>query len=193
MSSSSVTSTTTVNGTTRITGLSSGLDVDSIVEQLMTAEKAKKLNKLQQNEQKTEWTQTAYRDIIADVQSFSQKYFNTTSASNLLSSSNFVQYAAASTDESAVTAAAASSASAGNHTVLVSQLATAATLGSNGSISKAVQGTATPAYSSLSSKSFSITLDGTKRTVSLTDVTDLASLQTALDDTVENRKSNGQR
>jgi len=173
----------TVNGTTRVTGLSSGLDVDSIVEQLMTAEKAKKLNKLEQKVQTVEWTQTAYRDITSAVQEFCSTYFDTTSSSSMLSSSTFLQYAVSSSD-SAVTATCTSAATAGNHTIEVGQLATKATLASGASVSKDVQGSAEAAYTSLSDKSFVMTLDGTSYTVDLAEVTDLDSLQTAIDDAV---------
>jgi flagellar hook-associated protein 2 len=183
MSSSSSISATTVNGTTRITGLSSGLDVDSIVEQLVTAEKAKKLNKLQQKLQLAEWRQEAYRDIIADVQDFCSTYFDVTSSSSLLSSKSFNQYSVTSSS-SAVAVSYTSAASAGNHTIAVSQLATAATLASSADISPQTEGDAAPDYSNLSGKSFVITVDDTERTVSLDGVTDLASLQDAVDSAV---------
>lgn len=183
MSSSSSISTTTVNGTTRITGLSSGIDVDSIVEQLVTAEKSKKLNKLQQKEQLATWRQEVYRDIIADVTKFVSTYFDVTSSSSLLSTNNFNKYTVTSSS-SAISASYTSTASAGNHTIKVSQLATAATLASSDSFSPAVKGDAKPDYSALSGKSFVITMDDAERTVSLDDVTDLASLQTAIDDAV---------
>lgn len=182
MSSSSSVTTTTVNGTTRITGLSSGIDVDSIVEQLMTAEKSK-LNKLQQKEQLAQWRQDLYRSITSDIKTFSSKYFDITSSSSLLKQTNYLKYAVTSSS-TAVTAAYTTGASAGNHTIQVSQLATSATLKSSASVSKQVQGASAADYSSLSGKSIVITLDGTARTVSLTDVTDLESLQSAVDDAV---------
>ncbi|MDT8902116.1 flagellar filament capping protein FliD [Anaeroselena agilis] len=180
--SSSIT-TTTINGTTRITGLASGIDVDSIVEQLMAAEKEKKLNKLQQKEQLATWRQEAYREIISDLQTFTNKYFSLTSSSSLLSSKNFNQFTVSSSS-SAVTASYTSAASAGSHTVTVSQLATKATLASGASLSADVQGSAAADYSDLSGKSVVLTVDGTEYTVSLDDVTDLASLQSAVDDAV---------
>lgn len=185
-SSSSSITTTTVNGTTRLTGLSSGLDVDGIVEQLMAAEREKKLDKLQQKEQTAEWTQEAYRTIISDIQDFSSTYFDVTSSSSIMKASNFLKYSASSSD-SAVTVTAASTASAGSHTVTVSQLATAATLTSGSSVSKDVQGSAAD-YTSLSGESFVLTLDGTAYTVDLDEVTDLDSLQTAIDDAVGSGK-----
>lgn len=180
-SSSSVTSTT-VNGTTRITGLASGLDVDSIVTQLMSAEKTK-LNKLQQKQQLAEWRQESYRTIITAAQEFTSKYFNTTSSSSLLSANTFIKYSVTSSS-SAISASASSSASAGNHTVQVSRLATAATLTSSSSLSKDVQGSAAVDYSSLSGKSITLAVDGTSRTVSLSNVTDADSLQAAIDESV---------
>jgi flagellar hook-associated protein 2 len=186
MSTSSIT-TSTVNGTTRITGLASGIDVDGIVEQLMTAEKAKKLTKLQQQVQTTEWTQEAYREIISDIQDFSSKYFDVTSSSSLLSSSSFLKYVASSSS-SAVTATCASTATAKNHTIQVTQLATSATLTSSSSVSKTVQGSAVPDYLSLSDESFVMTLDGKSYSVDLDTVTGLSSLQTAIDTAVGSGK-----
>lgn len=187
MSSSSSVTSTTVSGTTRITGLASGLDVDSIVEQLMTAEKEKKLNKLQQKEQLAEWRQEAYRDIISDVQDFSSTYFDVTSSSSIMKASNFLKYSATS-DDSAVSVTCSSSASTGSHTIAVSQLATAASYTSGSSVSKDVQGSTAPDYTSLSDTSFTITVDGTERTVDLSAVTDVDSLQDAIDDAVGSGK-----
>ncbi|WP_371378242.1 flagellar filament capping protein FliD [Sporomusa aerivorans] len=183
MSSSSGVTATTVNGTTRITGLSSGLDVDGIVEQLISAEKSKKLNKLQQKEQTAEWTQEAYRSVISDLTEFQDTYLSTTSSSSIMKASNFLKYTATSSS-SAITVTSSTSATAGSHTVSVSQLASKATYASSGSISKEVQGSAAPDYSSLTDKSFVITLDGTSYTVDLDDVTDLDSLQDAINDAV---------
>lgn len=88
-SSSSSINMSSVNGTTRVTGLSSGIDVDTIVTQLTTAEKEKKLYKLQKKEQLAEWKQEDYRTITSDIQDFADKYFNVTSSSSLLSTKNF--------------------------------------------------------------------------------------------------------
>lgn len=188
MSSSSSITTSTVNGVTRITGLASGLDVDGIVEQLMVAEREKKYNKLEQSEQKAEWTQDAYRSVITDITDFADKYLSTTGSSSILRASNYIQYTSTSSS-SAVSVASSSGASAGNHTVSVTQLATEATYSNNGaSLTKEVQGSAAADYSSLSGESFVITLDGTDYTVDLDNVTDLDSLQDAVDDAVGSGK-----
>lgn len=188
-SSSSSITTTTVNGTTRITGLASGLDVDDIVKQLMTAEKAKKLNKLEQKEQTTEWTQVAYQDITSDIENFSDKYFDLTSSTGIMKASNFIKYEASSSN-STVSVTASSTASAGTHTVSVTQLATSATYSNGSSVSKDVQGSSLADYSDLAGESFVITLDGTDYTVDLDDVTDLDSLNTAISDALGSNKIN---
>lgn len=187
MSSSGGVSSSTVNGTTRVTGLASGLDVDSIVEQLMTAEKGKKLNKLEQKEQKTEWTQTVQRSIISDITTFKDKYFSTTVSTSLTKESNYRKTKITSSD-SAVTATSTSGADAGNHTMSVEQLATASALSSSKSVSKDVLGGQTAKYSGLSGKSIVINIDGTKRTVALDNVTSAATLQTAVDSAVGSGK-----
>lgn len=169
----------TVNGTTRYTGLSSGLDVDSIVESLMTAEETT-LDSLNQDLQLAEWEQEAYQDIISDVTEFYNTYFDTTSDSCLMLESSYLQFDVSS-DSSAVTATYTSDATSGTHTVTVSQLATAAVLENSTSISKDVQGSSAASYTSLSGKSFVITVDDAERTVSLDNVSDLDSLQDAID------------
>lgn len=180
MSSSSSVTSTTVNGTTRVTGLVSGIDVDSIVEQLMSAKKTK-LNKLQQQQQLAEWRQETYQSIISQVQSFVSNYFDITSSSSLLSQSTFQQFQTSSSS-SAVTVTAGSGAAAGTHSIQVSQLATAATLTTDGRLSQDIRGAGAADYSSLAGTSFVIEVDGTKRTITLDEsVTDAASLQTAVD------------
>lgn len=190
MSDSSSISTSTVNGVTRITGLASGLDVDSIVEKLMVAEREKKYNKLEVEEQTAEWTQTAYRSVTSKLQDFSSSYFSTTASTSIMKASNFLSYNASSSD-AAVSVTAAATASAGSHRVSVTQLATAAKLSAASSISKEVEGDDQPDYqqlSKLTDAGFVLTLDGTKYTVDVSDVTDLSSLQDAIDNTVGSGK-----
>ncbi|CUH95358.1 hypothetical protein P22_1428 [Propionispora sp. 2/2-37] len=161
--SSSGVSSSTVNGTTRVTGMS-GFNVDSVVEQLMTAEKAKKLNKLEQKEQLAEWKQEAYRDIITDVQDFYNKYFYGSSDTSLLTAKNFNKFTVNSSSK-AVSAAYNSSASAGSHKVFVSKLAKAATR-TSGAVTGDVKGNSALDYAKLGGESFNITVDGTDYTVS---------------------------
>lgn len=189
-SSSGSVSATTVNGTTRMTGLSSGLDVDSLVEQTMSAEKTK-VNKLKQKKEKAEWTQEAYRDITSDIQTFSNKYFSSTSSSSIMSRKTFQAFAVTS-NSTAVSADYTSDAVAGTHTMTVSQLAKAASKSSTGKLSKDITGTTAAAsinYTALANTSFKLTIDGTSYTVKLdSTVTNASTLQTAIDAAVGSNK-----
>lgn len=103
---------------TRVGGLASGMDIDSIVEKLMSAEKAP-LNKLYQQQQKYEWQRDAYREINTALNTFDNYLFD-----NFRLSSNFYKKTVTSTNDSLV-AATATSAAAGSLSIEgVSQLAT---------------------------------------------------------------------
>ena len=60
---------------TRVGGLASGMDIDSIVEKLMSAERAP-YNKLLQNKQKYEWQRDAYREVNTKLKAFDDFLFN---------------------------------------------------------------------------------------------------------------------
>ncbi|GAB6107671.1 flagellar filament capping protein FliD [Fusibacter bizertensis] len=74
---------------TRVTGLSSGMDIDKMVKDLMKAESAK-LDKVKKNQTTVSWQQEAYRDIISKIQTLQSKYFDTLSPKqNISSGSSF--------------------------------------------------------------------------------------------------------
>ncbi|MBM7607964.1 flagellar hook-associated protein 2 [Lysinibacillus composti] len=105
--------------TMRIGGLASGMDIDSLVEKLMIAERAP-LDKLEQKKQTYEWQRDAYRDVNKKLQTF-----DTYIADNLiLKSLNTKTATVSNTDYLTATATSAAS---GSLTIEgVSQLATAA-------------------------------------------------------------------
>lgn len=113
----------------RITGLASGMDIDSIVEKMMTVAK-QPLVKLQQQKQILEWQEEDYRTL-------NQKYFDFRSTlSNMKLTSKYRARTTTSSNESYVTATAANNASLGSTTIQsVTQLATAATRVAKDSIS----------------------------------------------------------
>ncbi|WP_207368319.1 flagellar filament capping protein FliD [Heyndrickxia coagulans] len=113
----------------RITGLASGMDIDSIVEKMMTVAK-QPLVKLQQQKQILEWQEEDYRTL-------NQKYFDFRSTlSNMKLTSKYRARTTTSSNESYVTATAANNASLGSTTIQsVTQLATAATRVAKASIS----------------------------------------------------------
>lgn len=173
MSSSNSVSASTVNGVSRFSGLSSGIDVDSLVKKMMDADSGT-LNKLKQEKQIDTWKQEQYRTIISDVQAFADKYLSVSSSDSIMTQSNFQQFSVNS-DSDAVTATAGGSAVRGSHTITVSQLATAATQNSVSGITKDVEGSSEPSYTSLVGKSFTITVDGTARTVTFDSAYDSSS------------------
>ena len=71
-----------------ISGLASGMDTETMIENAVSGYKTK-INNLQQKRTKLEWQQEAYRGIIAKLSSFSDKYTSYRSATNLMSASFF--------------------------------------------------------------------------------------------------------
>lgn len=105
---------------TRIGGLASGMDIDSLVEKLMKAERMP-LNKTFQQKQLLEWKRDAYRNVNAKL-----KTFDTFLLDKMILSGKMNQKTATSSNENLVSVKATSGAS-GNITIGgVSQLASAA-------------------------------------------------------------------
>lgn len=82
--SSSNTVSSLMNSANMISGLASGLDTESMIENLVKSYQTK-IESLNQKITKTEWKQDAYRDIISKMVGFSSKYTSYTSGSNLTS------------------------------------------------------------------------------------------------------------
>ena len=195
--SSGAVTTSTVNGTSRITGLSSGLDVDSIVKGLMDAEKVK-LNKMEQKEDLLTWKQEAYRTTMGTMSTFSSTYLDTLASGSITKQGTFLQYEATTSDadSSYVTAAASANAKAGSHTLAISQLATASTRSSSAAITTGIKGAALSAtpMNFDSGTTWKITVDGTAYSVDLSGLsvssTDVSAVKTAVDKAVGSGKLN---
>jgi len=112
---------------TRITGLNSGLDVDSLVKKLMDAEK-QPLNKLNQQKQTLEWKRDAYREVNTQIADMYSTTFN-----NMLMSTNWNKKTVTSSDSS-VSAVAVSAEQNISTSMSVQQLATPTTYKSSGAI-----------------------------------------------------------
>ena len=88
---SSLSSTSSLYGNRNVlSGLASGLDTESMIENMVSGTKAK-ITSLQQKRTTWEWKQEAYRNIIDLMVDFTQKYTSYTSSTNLLSSSFFTK------------------------------------------------------------------------------------------------------
>lgn len=109
----------------RIGGLASGMDIDSLVEKLMKAERMP-LDKVFQKKQTLEWKRDAYRNVNTKLKTFDDFLFN-----KMILSGKMNQKTATSSNENLVSVKATSGAT-GNITIGgVSQLASAAqTVGS---------------------------------------------------------------
>jgi flagellar hook-associated protein 2 len=116
-----------VNNTMRITGFASGLDTESIVRDLMTAERAP-LNKLFQKKEWLQWQRDAYRDVNLELNTFQSK------ADKLRFSYNFNGYKATSSDSSAALVTSKSNAVPGSYDLTINSLAETARLKTNSAI-----------------------------------------------------------
>lgn len=103
----------------RIGGIASGLDTDQIVRDLMRIERLK-ADRLYQQRQIIQWRKEQFREIINQVRSFRDTYFNLVRPeTNLTSPSALKKMQASSGDESIVTVIAGPSAAAGEITFQV--------------------------------------------------------------------------
>lgn len=106
---------------TRVMGLASGMDIDSIVKDLMKAERVP-LNKMKQEQTLLEWKRDDFREINTKILSFKNFLFD-------MRLTGFYQTKyVSSTNETFVSATAANNALKGSYTMEVEQLATAASL-----------------------------------------------------------------
>ncbi|MCM8710961.1 flagellar filament capping protein FliD [Clostridium sp. SYSU_GA19001] len=115
----------------RITGMATGLDVDTAVKQMLKAESAK-IDKVKQAKQIFQWQQDLYREIVSDLISLRSTYFDVLkSDTNMLSKNNYAAFETSSSDNTIATASASTGAVSGKYTVKVNQLATSASITSN--------------------------------------------------------------
>ena len=71
-----------------ISGLASGIDTETLIENAVSGYQLK-ISNLQQKRTKVEWQQEAYRSIIAKMSAFTDKYTSYMSATNLMSTAFF--------------------------------------------------------------------------------------------------------
>ncbi len=109
----------------RIGGLASGMDIDSMVKKLMTAEKVP-LDKLNQQKQQLEWKREGYRTISTTLVGFNEK-LSTFNKSDAINSKKATITGASGVLTAKATGAATNSVL----NITVSSLATATTIASN--------------------------------------------------------------
>ena len=114
----------------RISGLASGLDIDSIVSKMMMAERIP-LDKLEQQKQTLEWQQADYRTLNTTLYDFKTNAFDTRLERT------FLARTAASSNETAATATAGANAADGTYNIKVNLLATGVSKASTAALASA--------------------------------------------------------
>lgn len=144
----------------RITGMNSGLDTDAIIQELVSANSVKK-EKLEKEQTKHEWKQTAWVDLNKKI-----KNFYSTSLSNLRFSSSFNKKKTTSSNSNVATVTAGDSAVNGSQSLIVKSLArsgylTGGKLSENGSVNRnTTLNTLNSDIASGDTASFSVTVGG---------------------------------
>ncbi len=172
-----------------ITGMTSGLDVDKLVADLMQAE-IMPLDNAYQEKQLAEWTMDAYREVTMELKAFEDTYFNyLNSSSNMLSQSTYITFDTNLSDEDVLTAYVGAEAVGGSYSLEVFNVATAATLESSSGVSNDIEGTSPPDFNAAQGGNFEMIIDGVIKTIDITSsINDIASLQNAIDETFGSNK-----
>ena len=121
MSSVSLYGTTTQ----RVSGLSSGLDTDSIIKNMLATDQSK-LDKLYQQKAKAEWKYDAYTELNTSVASLRNTYLSVLGDKSLMKSTAYNTYQVTMADNSAVTVTGTTSALPTSFKILSTTKATAA-------------------------------------------------------------------
>jgi flagellar hook-associated protein 2 len=131
---------------TRLTGLSSGIDTDALIKNLMQVQQLK-LDRQLRSKTTLEWKQTANNDISAQLKTFRETYMSTLSEKNIFSASTFNVFDVkmGETNSAAATITGTAEAQAGNYTInKISQLAKGASVSSKRDVD--VQSVVTDTY-----------------------------------------------
>lgn len=168
----------------RVGGIATGIDTDSIVSDLMKAERIP-LDRLYQKKQLAEWRRDEYRDIINLLRGVKDEYFNVLKPENyMLSQSTYMKMNAKSSDESIVTVKAGANAVTGSYGIIVKELAEAAEAKSVNTVTAPLKSTAAITSSDIvnaSGKNITVILDGVAKQIIMgsydenTTITDVAT------------------
>ena len=115
------------SSTSRITGLYSGLDTDSLVQEMLATEQAK-LDRIYQDQTRMQWKYDAYTSINTQLKDFRTKYMSATSTDNMYTVSAYKTYAVNMASNNYVSVTATSDAVKSSHTISSVSLASGATL-----------------------------------------------------------------
>ncbi len=151
-----MTSILSATSSLRIGGLASGIDTDSIIKELMKAQRVP-LERLYQDKQILQWQQEDYRAIYDSLRTFRNKVFN------MRLQATYLAKKASSYNEAAVSASANPTATPGMYTLTVKQLAAGVSKGSQAALPEETEGGLTKtlkAQFNLSYDNLTFTLEG---------------------------------
>lgn len=182
-SSSSGVSVSTVNGVMRMTGMNTGLDVDSIVAQLMKAENTK-VDKLKAEKTKLQWKQEAYRDFITQINNLKSTYFDVLNTNTyMLSANSFSSFDTTSSPNSAATATGYAGAVNGTYNIKNITIATKASVaGGNGNVAEGSNAISSTVKAGDFTQNLSLNVDGNNYNIDLgtSDYSSVSALAAAI-------------
>lgn len=157
----------------KLSGLVSGMDTESMVAELMKAQRLK-TTKIQNKITTTEWTKDKWKDLNSKIYSF-----YTGSLSKLKMQGNFNVKTATSSNESKAEVTAGTTAAEGTHELYINKLAkaqfvTGATLGSGVTSSTTLASLGMPA--SGTNNTITVTAGKTSKTLTISDTTTIADV-----------------
>ena len=169
------------NTSSRITGLASNMDTDSLVKQAIQAQ-AQKYTKILQKRQVTEWRMESYRDVTSTLQTFYKTYFDPLSSKNIKAVSSYASFSstyAATNSTDYVTVTPGADAKAGTYTISNMEQARAAKLSTGTSVTKVVEGAllSSPITIDSSNNVFQFTLNGVTKQFTLNNSTATSKVQ----------------
>lgn len=170
----------------RITGLNTGLDIDSIVKKMLAGDQTK-IDSAKQQQQIVQWKQEEYQQIISDVKDLQDTFFNVSDSSNyLLNTANYSNMTAVSADTSTINATVQTGAATGTYKISVSQVAEAATISASASLNS--QAEIAGDTSAWNGGTITFSINGSNKTITL-DNTHSGSDSTAISSLVNDINS----
>lgn len=164
-----------MSSVSRVSGLASGIDYESMIEQLMDAQRAPSI-KLQQDKQILEWQQEAYRDINNNLRTFRDTVFNMKLQSTYLAKKITIS------DGSIADVSASSSAVNGTYSFAVEQMAIGASITGKEIGSNANKSTLSEQLGISGTQSITIKVEGQPDPVEFSIDTDTESIYELIDD-----------
>lgn len=160
----------------RMSGLVTGLDTESIVEQ-MTSLTKQRINTQQQKLDLLQWKQEDYRTVISEITEFKDTYFNLLKNETNIGSSSLYGKKTATSSVDGITVTASSSASEG--TINVSNIVQKATAANVQSLNPAINGIKLDFSNATDGESYTvnINLDGLTKEVTFTGGADESTTQ----------------